>query len=114
MLSSVESTKDSPIGNEGALPFWRSGAVINQALFEVGEKTKPDWTTNLKQYTTKILFVYSENNKAYGEAHAKKVSSAYPKVQLEKTLDAGHDMLSFPRGWKNFYPVALTYLNSLK
>ena len=106
--------KDSPDGNEGRAKFWRSGSVINRTLLDLGDKESPNWTTNLSQYKTKILFVYSQNNKAYGEAHAKKVSSAYPNVQLELTKDAGHDMISFDKGWQNFYPVAKAYLNSLK
>jgi len=114
LLTSSEAGKDSPIGNEGSLPFWRNGAVINQALFEVGEKEKPNWTTNLQQFTAKVLFIYSERNRAYGLAHAQKVSSAYPHVQLFKVNGAGHDMLSFPTGWSNFFPVALNYFNSLK
>jgi proline iminopeptidase len=112
--SAAEGDKDNPIGDEGPLPFWRPGAVVNQALFELGDKEKPDWTTHLHKYNTKVLFVYSERNRAYGLAYAQKVSSAYPNVQLFKVNGAGHDMLSFPTGWSNFYPVALNYLNSLK
>ena len=114
LLSITDGDKDSPIGDEGPLPFWRSGAIVNQALFELGNKEKPNWTTHLNQYMTKVLFVYSERNRAYGLAYAQKVSSAYPNVQLFKVNGAGHDMLSFPTGWSNFYPVALNYLNSLK
>lgn len=110
----TEESKGSPVGNEGPLHIWRSGAVVSAALFEIGEKEGFDWTTNLHQFNTKILFVYSENNTAYGEAHAKNVSAPYPNVQLFRTDDAGHDMLSFPRGWANFYPVALNYLQALK
>jgi len=114
LLTSSEADPDSPIGNEGALPFWRAGAVVNQALIEIGEKDKPDWTTHLHQFTTRVLFIYSERNKAYGQAYAQKVSSAYPVAELFKVNGAGHDMLSFPTGWNNFFPVALDYLNSLK
>jgi proline iminopeptidase len=114
LLSAADGDKDNPTGNEGPLPFWRSGAIVNQALFELGDKEEPDWTTHLNQYTTKVLFVYSERNRAYGEAYAQKVSSAYPNVQLLRVNGAGHDMLSFPTGWNNFYPTALNYLNSLK
>ncbi|HWR33922.1 MAG TPA: alpha/beta hydrolase, partial [Chitinophagaceae bacterium] len=96
LLSGTDDYKDNPIGNEGPLPFWRSGAIVNQALFELGDKEKPDWTTHLNQFTTKILFVYSERNRAYGQTYAQKVSSAYPNVQLFKVNGAGHDMLSFP------------------
>lgn len=114
LLTSSEGDPGHPIGNEGPLPFWRSGAVINNALFEIGDRDKPDWTTHLQQFTTKVLFVYSERNRAYGLAHAQKVSSAYPHVELVKINGAGHDMLSFPTGWNNFLPYALNYLNSLK
>ena len=114
LWAAVGDSKNSLIGNEGHLPFWRSGAVTNKAYIELGEKLKPNWTTNLDQFTTKVLFIYSENNKAYGLTHAQKVSSAYSNVGLFKTDDAGHDMLSFPTGWNNSYPVILDYLNSLK
>ncbi|GAB3523568.1 alpha/beta fold hydrolase [Emticicia fontis] len=113
LMASADESAESSLGNDGPLPFWRSGAVIQEALFEAGDRDKPDWTTNLKSYTAKVLFVYSERNKSYGLAHAQKVSSAYPNVQLEKINNAGHDMLSFPTGWSNFYPIALNYLTSL-
>lgn len=99
LWAAADDTKESPTGNEGKLPGWRSGAVTCQAYFDIAEKTKPDWTSNLGQYTTKVLFIYSENNRAYGLAHAQKVSGAYPNIQLFETLGAGHDMLSFSRGW---------------
>lgn len=105
---------DVNVGNEAHLPIWRMGAVINSALYELGNNEYPNWTTHLDQYTTKVLFVYSEHNKAYGYNHALKVSSAYPNVQLFKTNGAGHDMLSFDTGWNNTYPTMLTYLNDLK
>lgn len=113
LLAAADGTKDNPTGNEDVLPFWRAGAVVNKALFDIGEKEKPDWTTNLNSFSTKVLFVYSEKNKAYGLSHAQRVSSAYPNVQLEKINGAGHDFISFPVGWANFYPIALNYLNSL-
>lgn len=114
LSASFDDSKGSPIGNEGPLPFWRAGAIVNQALFEIGDREKPNWTTHLNQFTTKVLFVYSERNRAYGFAHAQKVSSAYPHVELFKVNGAGHDMLSFPTGWNNFFPAGLKYLNSLK
>lgn len=114
LWASAEDNGSSPIGNEGPLPYWRSGAVVSNAMFTLAQRDGFDWTTHLHQFQPEVLFVYSENNMAYGEAHAKKVSAAYPKVQLFRTDDAGHDMLSFPKGWQNFYPVALNYLNNLK
>ena len=113
LIAAADGAKDSPIGNEAALPFWRAGAIVNKALFDLGEKEKPDWTTNLHSFTTKVFFAYSEKNKAYGIAHAQLVSSAYPNVQLEKINGAGHDFISFTTGWSNFFPKAVNYLNSL-
>jgi proline iminopeptidase len=114
LWAAADESEDSPTGNEGRLPHWRSGAVTHEAYMNLADKLNPDWTTNLDQYTTEILFVYSENNTAYGLEHAQKVSSAYPNVQLFETLGAGHDMLSFPTGWNNTYPVMLEYFDSLK
>lgn len=114
LWATAGEAEDSPTGNEGKLPHWRSGAVTFNAYMDLGEKQNPNWTTNLNQFTTEVLFIYSENNKAYGYAHAQKVSSAYPNVQLFETLEAGHDMLSFPSGWNNTYPTILTYFNALK
>lgn len=113
LLRLTEGANDSPTGDEGLLSGWRPGVVVSRVLFELAEKQGIDWTTNLKQYKTRVLFVYSANNRAYGLAHAQHVSSAYPTVQLLRIDEAGHSMLSFPKGWASFYPVALTYLNSL-
>ncbi len=112
----LESAHDFAEGNtEGytqPAPFWRFGSVVNSALLEMGSKQGFNWTTNLHQYKTKVLFMYSELSTAYGKEHAKKVSSAYPNVQLEQIKGSGHDLFYF--GWNNAYPLALKYLNSLK
>lgn len=113
LATATDGSGDNPIGNSGDLPFWRSGAIINKALFEIGKRDEPDWTTNLNQFTTKVLFIYSERNKAYGLKHAERVSSAYPTVQLNRINNEGHDMLSFENGWNQFLPLALTYLDEI-
>lgn len=106
--------KNKPTGDEAAVPFWRYGAVVNLAFMELGDREQPDWRANLGQYTTKVLFCYSEHNQSYGRDYAIHVSSAYPNVQLELIRGAGHDMLTFATGWNNFFPIALTYLNEIK
>lgn len=110
----ADGAKGNPTGNEATPPFWRFGKIAADALTEIGDREKPNFTTNLGQYHTKVFFVYSENNKAYGLQYAQKVSSAFFNVQLFKVNGAGHDLLAFQTGWNNFYPVALTYFNSLK
>lgn len=108
------STADNPSGETETPVFWRLGAVVNQALMELGESQPLDFTTNLSAYTTKVLFVYSQRNQAYGPEYAQHVSSAYPSVQLERIDDVGHNLMTTASGWNNFFPIALTYLNELK
>jgi proline iminopeptidase len=110
----ADGAKGNPTGNESTPPFWRFGKIVADALTEIGDRDKPSFITNIKQFTTKVFCAYSENNKAYGLQYAQKVSSAFSNVQLFKVNGAGHDLLSFQTGWNNFYPPALAYLNSLK
>ena len=110
--SAFDSKEGNAIGNAGPYPFWRFGSVVQTALFETASKDGFDWTTNLSRYTTKVLFCYSELNKAYGLEHAQLLSSAYPNAQLEMIHGTGHEILYF--GWNNFYPIVKNYLNSLR
>ncbi|MDP1762653.1 MAG: alpha/beta fold hydrolase [Sediminibacterium sp.] len=110
--SAFGSKEGNVLGNAGTYPFWRMGAITLTALIEIASKDGFNWTTNLSQFSTKVLFCYSELNKAYGLNHAQLLSSAYPNVQLEKINGAGHEIVYF--GWNNFYPLAKTYLNSLR
>lgn len=110
--SAADGNNDNPTGNEGSLPFWRFGAINSIALFELAEKVKPNWTTNLNQFNTKVLFIYSQNNRAYGKDWANHVSSAFLNVELFESISAGHDMFSFQTGWNNTFSKMLEYLNS--
>lgn len=112
VLAAFDSRQGNPLGNAGTYPFWRYGAVIQSALFDIARQDGFDWTTNLSQYKTKVLFGYSELNKAYGAGHAQLLSSSYPNVQLEMIKGTGHEMFYF--GWNNFYPIVKTYLNALR
>lgn len=111
-FSSFENAPGNTIGNPGSYPFWRNGAVAFEKLIENAEKYGFDFTTNLHEFSPKVLFLYSENNKAYGIEWAKKVSAPYPNVQLEIVHNSGHEMLYF--GWTDFHPKASDYLNTLK
>jgi proline iminopeptidase len=86
--------------------------VCNSAAFQYVRDHPFDFTTNLHQFTTKVLFVYSELNEAYGKTHAQRVSSAYPDVQLVEISGTGHEIPYF--GWDRFYPIAKTYLNTIQ
>jgi proline iminopeptidase len=113
IISASDGNSENLIGNEGFTSFWRLGAVSNMAIFELGQKDKPDWTTHLDQFAPKVLFLYSENNKAYGLDWARRVSSPFKNIELYEVMGAGHDMLSFSKGWNNSFPKMLSYFNSL-
>lgn len=110
--NAVDFSDGNKVGNTGPYPFWRKGAVCASATIEFARDHPFDFTTNLRQYTTKVLFLYSELNVAYGRAHAELVSSAYPNVQLNQIMGTGHEIPYF--AWDSYYPLAKAYLNTIK
>ncbi|OJJ21505.1 alpha/beta hydrolase [marine bacterium AO1-C] len=99
-------------GNEGPSPFWRNGAVMLSKFNEIAETEGFDFTTNLHQYETRVLFIYGENNKSYGLSFAQKEAAFFPNAQISQIDDTGHEMIHFK--WNNIHPIVLTYLYSLR
>lgn len=112
LVAAHDDAEGNAIGNVGSTPLWRKGAVVFNTLLDYAAQHGFDWTTNLNQYDTPVLFIYGETNTAYGRAHAEEVSAAYPRVQLEEIQGAGHEMIY--SGWANTRPLILNYLNKLK
>ncbi|GAA4462582.1 hypothetical protein GCM10023189_39440 [Nibrella saemangeumensis] len=88
----LQSAKDEVTGEDNTTPgsFWRSGAVINTALFKVGRTYKPDFTKGLSRFSTPVLFLYSDQNKAYPPAWAQRISGAFPSADLFQVSGVGH------------------------
>ncbi|MDX1907390.1 MAG: alpha/beta hydrolase [Bacteroidia bacterium] len=99
-------------GIEGPSPFWRNGAVSLAAMLDIAENEGFDFTTQLAAYPTKVLFIYGENNRSYGETFARKEASFFPAYELARIEDTGHEMIYFK--WDKVLPVVLPYLNALK
>jgi len=112
LQGAAEFAEGNMEGNAGPYPLWRKGAVCSAAATEYARAHPFDFTTNLRQFTTKVLFLYSELNRAYGRAHAQMVSSAFPNVQLVEIKGTGHHISYY--AWEGFYPVALAYLTTIK
>jgi proline iminopeptidase len=95
--------------------FWRCGAVINTALFEVGEKYEPDFSKGIGNFHIPVLFFYSEKNKAYPDTWAQKISAAYYSANLFKVMGVGHnDIITDRKAWTEItLPKMLAYFNSL-
>jgi proline iminopeptidase len=111
LQNAASSAPGNTVGNPRSVPFWRFGAVWASAAVELADAHPFDFTTNLQQYTTRVLFLYGELDVAYGRAHAESVSSAYPNVELVEIKGSGHEIPHF--GWDKFYEVTKAYLNSI-
>lgn len=107
-LSLFASGQDT--GDVSTTPFSRLGAVLSNwaQTYAPDHPEEMDFTANLSNYTTSVLFAYSANNEHYGLEHAQLVSAAYPNVQLEQIPDCGHEIIHF--GWDAFYPIVKDYL----
>ncbi|MGE0021116.1 MAG: alpha/beta hydrolase [Draconibacterium sp.] len=93
----------------------RSGAGVNAASYELGQDTNPDFSDGINQFTKKVLFIYSSNNKAYPDSWATKISSVYPNKEIFKALGVGHsgmfDQVDF---WSTtMEPQIISYIQSL-
>jgi proline iminopeptidase len=99
-------------GIEGASPFWRMGTTVLNAFIDISENEGFDFTTNLSEYKTKVLFLYGELNKSYGLNFAQKEATFFPSSEIAEVKGTGHEMIYFK--WKNVHPLVLDYLNSLK
>lgn len=111
IASSFSYAEGNDEGIEGPSPFWRNGATVLQAFVDISENDGFDFTTNLNQYQTNVLFIYGENNKSYGLSFAQKEAAFFPNSDIIQIDDTGHEMIYFK--WNSVYPVVLDYLNSL-
>ena len=99
-------------GIEGPSPFWRMGTAVLNGFIDISENDGFDFTTNLSQYKTKVLFLYGEMNKSYGLNFAQKEAAFFPSSEIVEVKGTGHEMIYFK--WNNVHPLVLNYLNSLK
>jgi proline iminopeptidase len=111
IASSFSYAEGNDEGIEGPSPFWRNGATVLQAFMDISENEGFDFTTNLSQYQTNVLFLYGENNKSYGLGFAEKEAAFFPNSNIVQVDDTGHEMIYFK--WHSVHPIVLDYLNSL-
>lgn len=104
---------DIATGDVSAPPYWRYGGICNLASIDlaINNPEQMDFTANLSDYNTKVLFAFSELNTAYGLEHAEAVSAAFPNAELVEILACGHEMPHF--GWSNLYPIVKNYINEI-
>lgn len=111
LASSFSYAEGNNEGIEGPSPFWRNGAIVLQAFIDISENEGFDFTTNLNQYATKVLFLYGENNESYGLSFAEKEAAFFPNAEITKISEAGHEMIHSK--WDEIQSVVVNYLNTL-
>ena len=76
-------------------PFWRFGAAASRYIQEDGQDSEGtpnfDFTTNLDQYTNKVLFMASGRNEVIGQEHQIMQMEFFPNAELAIIPDSGHD-----------------------
>jgi len=91
-------------------PFWRLGAAAGRYLMEDGQDSHGvftyDFTTNLAQYTTPVLFIAGGLSEVLGESLQSEQIKHYPSASLQVVPDAGHDV-----AWTNTAEV-LTHIRN--
>jgi len=112
------ASKNDITGDDNTEPgsSWRAGAVINRALFEIGEDYEPDFSEGISNFNTTVLFFYSEKDKAYPDSWAQKISASYNSSEVYKISGVGHDgIIKDETAWSNqTLPIILDYFDSLR
>lgn len=94
---------------------WRSGAVIMDALFDIGEQYNIDFSQGIQNYNGPVLFFYSERNKAYPDSWAQKITASYHNPSVVKVSGVGHDgIVTNSSAWNNqTKPEIINLINGL-
>lgn len=111
------ASKNDITGEDNTKPasFWRSGAVIQTALYELGNSYNPDFSSNLQNFLPNTLFLYSEKNKAYPTSWVNKISAFYHSVSIYRIEGTGHNgIISDQQIWQQqTMPKVIQYIQSL-
>jgi proline iminopeptidase len=74
-------------------PMWRTGSVVNTALLKLVEQEGMDWTTNLEQFSPKVLFLRGDLNTAAPLEHQQELAASYASAEIVTIPNVGHEMI---------------------
>lgn len=74
-------------------PTWRGGAVVNHAIVKKALQRGFDWTTHLRDFPHKVLFLRGELNENLPLAHQQELASHYARSEVFTVLGAGHEAI---------------------
>jgi proline iminopeptidase len=74
-------------------PLWRLGAVVNAKLLSLAEDQGFDFTTHLKAFTPRVLFLRGDRNEATPLSQQQELASSYAAADVITIPGAGHEMV---------------------
>ncbi len=88
----LRAAKNTITGEDNTLPasFWRAGAVINSAMFEMANDHHPDFSQGIRNFHVPVLFLHSEYNKAYPLSWVQHIAASYYSATTLKIPGTGH------------------------
>ena len=89
-LAGIPAEADNPAHRP---PFWRAGAVVSSALFDLVDKEGFDWTTNLHKFQHKVLFLRSSRDTAHTLESQQEQAAHYPDADIITMPNVGHAMI---------------------
>lgn len=112
VYAAEQFSAESPEGVLTTSPTWRFGAVMLNAMSAYAMKQGYDFTTQLSNYKGNSLFLYSENNLAYGLKGVTEEASFFPEAEFLEIKNTGHELIYFE--WPQVKSGVLNFLNSIK
>jgi proline iminopeptidase len=92
-------------------PRFRDGAVIEAALLQLAKRDGFDWTTNLKAFAPKVLFLRGDLNEATRLPDQQEMARSYADAAIVTISNVGHNMI-----WErpdDYLREVRTYLQSI-
>jgi proline iminopeptidase len=74
-------------------PFWRLGAVVSSAMLRLADQKGFDWTTHLKSFEHKVLFLRSDLDTAHTLESQQQMAAHYADADIITIAGAGHEMI---------------------
>jgi proline iminopeptidase len=74
-------------------PLWRVGAVVSTTLLDLAQKEGFDWTTNLRSFGHRVLFLRGELNEAATLQQQQELAASYADAEVVTIAGAGHEVI---------------------
>lgn len=105
MLANYDADSLEPV------PFWRYGSVCRSEITKYIDRNNIDLTSNMDQYTNKVLICYSEFSAYYSREEAELTAAAFQDAEIVMIYNCGQN-IPF-EGWDDYYPKTIEYLNQI-